>query len=531
MSEPMTKKEKVQLWMICFFSALGILMWATKSSFLYPFQDGMDVNCFFTTGKSMFRGLVLYRDIYEHKGIIVYLIYGLASLIDHTGFGAVFILEIICHTFFLYYSYRLIRLFVSGNYYFILPILSLAVCSGYAFSYGGQVEELALPILAWGFYLFMEYMQRDDGTELSLGQVFLCGFWSAVLFWMKYTLTGLYLALVLIMFCIKLKEKKYKLLGKYALSFTGGFALVTAAVICYFAYHHALNDLWQVYFYNLLFHYNARDIGMSRLEYSVRKILLTFWRNKRFSLLIVLGVLWATCSSSVKKRTKISLWVVCVITTAAIFYSAQYNRYWGLVLAVFAPIGIAVLIRCYSTLVTMKKGKLIENEQEKDSQLKIGQAENHKIENQPDIKGYGAFVISLIISIVLISQVGMNTYLLKYSREDMPQYRFREVILEDLAAGVVESAEVFNYGCLDLGLYTVMDQVPGCKYFCDYNIYLEEIEETQRDYILSGGPDYIIMRSPLNIAEDRYELVSTCEFEMEFENYYQTYYFYRKLSN
>ncbi|MDE6742263.1 MAG: hypothetical protein K2J95_00090, partial [Lachnospiraceae bacterium] len=140
-----------------------------------------------------------------------------------------------------------------------------------------------------------------------------------------------------------------------------------------------------------------------------------------------------------------------------------------------------------------------------------------------------AYVISLIITTILIRFFGMNTYLLRYHKDDMPQYQFQRLILEDLEAGVVESTEVFNYGCLDLGLYTVMDQVPGCKFFCDYNIYLEEIEQTQRNYILSGGPDYIITRSPLSIGEEQYELVSTCEFEMEFKNYYQTYYLYRKL--
>ncbi len=509
MEVSMTRKEKIELWMLCFVSAFSILMWATKSSFLYPFQDGMDVNCFFTTGKSMFRGLVLYRDIYEHKGIIVYLIYGLASLIDHTGFIAIFVLEVICQTFFLYYSYFTIRLFVPGKYYFVLPILSFVVCSGYGFSYGGQVEELALPILAWGFSLFMEYMQRDDGTELTMGKVFLCGFWSGILFWMKYTLTGLFLALVLIMFILKLKEKKYKLLGKYAMSFIFGFGLVTIFVLAYFIYHHALKDLWQVYFHNLLFNYNARDVGMSRLEYSIRKVLLTFWRNKRFSLLVVLGVIWATCSSVVKRRTKISLWIVCLITTIAIFYSTQYNRYWGLVLAVFAPIGMAALIRYCCKLKDRKK---------------YGQQSKRK-----NLMLNSAYVISLIITTILIRFFGMNTYLLRYHKDDMPQYQFQRLILEDLEAGVVESTEVFNYGCLDLGLYTVMDQVPGCKFFCDYNIYLEEIEQTQRNYILSGGPDYIITRSPLSIGEEQYELVSTCEFEMEFKNYYQTYYLYRKL--
>jgi len=45
---------------------------------------------------------------------------------------------------------------------------------------------------------------------------------------------------------------------------------------------------------------------------------------------------------------------------------------------------------------------------------------------------------------------------------------------------------------------------------------------------MSGGPDYIVMRNALEIGEDLYEQVGYCYFEMEFENYYQTYYLYER---
>lgn len=40
----------------------------SKSSFLYPLNDWVDVNCFFTVGRGMLHGLVPYRDLYEQKG-------------------------------------------------------------------------------------------------------------------------------------------------------------------------------------------------------------------------------------------------------------------------------------------------------------------------------------------------------------------------------------------------------------------------------------------------------------------------------
>ena len=76
------------------FAVLGWLLltaWAmitlcSRSSPLYPLNDWDDVNCFFTVGKAMFSGRVLYRDIYEQKGFLLYVVYGLAWLISRRSF-------------------------------------------------------------------------------------------------------------------------------------------------------------------------------------------------------------------------------------------------------------------------------------------------------------------------------------------------------------------------------------------------------------------------------------------------------------
>ena len=74
------------------FVFLGI---ASRSSFLYPFNNWDDANSYLTMGKSLFNGKVLYRDVFDQKGLYLYFLYGLAYLISHTTFAGVFILEIL----------------------------------------------------------------------------------------------------------------------------------------------------------------------------------------------------------------------------------------------------------------------------------------------------------------------------------------------------------------------------------------------------------------------------------------------------
>ena len=457
----------------------------------------------------------------------MYLLYGCAYLFSHETFIGVFLIELICGTFTLWYAWKIVCLCEEKTYLFLLPVFGCALWSGDAFSYGGQPEELALPVLMWGLYTFLELGKKVNKAkviedkdfdkhiyELPLSKVFLCGLWAAVLFWVKYTLTGFFLGLVFIMLFVQIKRRNYIYLIKCAGAFVAGFMSVTIPVLIYFLINNALGDLWQVYFYNLIFRYNERDIGMSRFEYSLRKVLLTFWRNKRFSLMIVGGVIWFVIGCICKKNekedlfTSVGLLVLCIVTTVSIYYSRQYNRYWGEVLAVFSVTGLVLANRCCSRVISRIMKKMDAAVQDRITHAEMLFA-----------------VLSIMLASVSVRTFGDNTYLLKYDREQMPQYIFKEIILER-ECGDTAGLKILNYGSLDLGLHTVMDNVPFLKYFCDCNIILPELYDAQDNALINGEADYVICLDPIDVGEDRYELIKKVPFEMEWENYYRDYYLY-----
>ena len=53
--------------LVLFVTALCAITICSKSSPLYPMNDWVDANCFFTVGRSMLSGKVLYRDIFEQS--------------------------------------------------------------------------------------------------------------------------------------------------------------------------------------------------------------------------------------------------------------------------------------------------------------------------------------------------------------------------------------------------------------------------------------------------------------------------------
>ena len=60
--------KKINKYLIfSFLVAFITLLITSKNSFLYLFNDWVDANSFFTVGKSMFNGLVVYKDIFEQN--------------------------------------------------------------------------------------------------------------------------------------------------------------------------------------------------------------------------------------------------------------------------------------------------------------------------------------------------------------------------------------------------------------------------------------------------------------------------------
>ena len=146
-------EKKYKMVVFCFILALVSLLICSESSPLYPLNDWFDANIYFTVGKGMVNGFVPYLDLFDHKGPIIYLIYGIGSLISSSSFIGVFILEVISFTIFLYYIYKIIVVFCKEKFsYIILPVFTCLIVTSTAFVQGSSVEEFAFPLLSCGLY-------------------------------------------------------------------------------------------------------------------------------------------------------------------------------------------------------------------------------------------------------------------------------------------------------------------------------------------------------------------------------------------
>ena len=144
------------------------LLIATTSSPLYAANFWTDTNIYFTIGRGMTRGLMPYRDLFDHKGPLLFMLYALGAAISDTSFIGVFILEALSLAAAVYAGWRTVSLFGEGRLTLLsMPILAAVVCCCTAFTQGGSAEEFALPALAAGVYLALALMARPGEAECS----------------------------------------------------------------------------------------------------------------------------------------------------------------------------------------------------------------------------------------------------------------------------------------------------------------------------------------------------------------------------
>lgn len=497
----MMKKHKQSLLIIlfCLITATIVLLITSKSSPLYPFNDWVDANAFFTMGKGMFNGKVLYKDLFEQKGPLLYLIYGIGYLISNTTFLGVFFLEIISFTVFLYYMYKSVTIFLKQKeYLIIIPLLALLITTSKSFSHGGSAEEFSLSFLAFSLYYFLKYLNTKQITNKTF---FINGLLAGCVFMIKYNLLGFWLGWILCLTYPFLKQKDYK---KYILSiscFLGGMLIPIGLWCVYFAVNNGLKEFIDVYFIVNIFSYTVKTDFISRIVIIAKE----FFNNLVDNGLIItfLFIAFPLIFKAVKFDTysKVSLIFVVLCSILGIFIGGTSYLYYSLFL-------LPVIIFSLITIITFISPWL-----------------NNFFS---DRYNYYIYFLFYIVTLQLAFPMSDNTYFMMTKKEDLVQYKFAEVIK------TVPNATLLNYGTLDWGFYTTANLVPNVRYFVQHNFNRKRYPQNhleQARYIEEKKVSFVTMSTRKNQKAiekmipklfENYTLVlhDTQEFESHMYNVY-----------
>lgn len=475
--------------------AAAFLLICSKSSPLYPLNDWTDTNIFFSCGKGMLKGLVIYRDLYDHKGPLLYALYALCALIDQAGFLGVFLLETLAVGLFLWSLYKLLSLYgVKGSAWVLLPVIGALILSSQSFQQGGSAEELCLPILAWSLYAVLRWRRARAPGRMSAKQLVFHGILCGGVLWIKFTMLGFYAVWIGGLFFYHLYHRKVRDAFACAGWFLLGVAIATAPWVIYFGLNGAIGAWLQTYLYDNIFVYTTREtLSFAEQVKAVLKSVWTWlWENAAYTVPMLLGGIWFTVSRRVSGAEKRWIWLLFGLTTLGVFISGQNYKYYGLILGAFAG----------CTLVP------------------IGGWTDRLLGKRRLLTAAAAFVFA-VCSAVFCLAVSANTPDLLKPREDTMQYQFAAVVDE------YQGATMLNYDFMDAGFYAACNITPSVKYFHRTNVPIQEMLDEQKRYIREGVTDFVVSRYPLPAdLAGLYTLVATSDAPAEF--WYDAVYLYER---
>ena len=461
---------------ILFALSFIVLLFCSQCSPLYLFNDWGDPHIYFSIGKGMFNGKVVYKDLFDHKGPLIFLIYGLGYLISHTTFLGVYVFESLFLFVNLLFAYKIAKLFLDKDKAVFVALLYLFyfLCR---IEQGGSADEFMTPLLMISLYYILRYCQDKDGNSKDLNRQFIIhGVMFALIFFIKLSICVFWAPLLLIPACQLLKEKNIKGIFMISLAFAGGFLLVAVPVVAYFIFNSALNDFRFAYFeFNSL--YASTSMGLHFDAFA--NIAVRFVQKLINMDFYVYMLLFSMATMFFSKRYIKNIFDKgCIILSFALTYimltSAPYDlAYYYITLSVFSVFG-------FITIVGFAKDKFVTNRAVKP-----------------------VFIVLVLLACILSGD--RPDYLMRKKGNSYWQKEFAAIV------NTVPNATVINLEH-ETGVATLAGTVPTFKYFFHPNIRNEafpELREYHIDLIAKGIPTFVITNdADFPHISDNYHIVA-----------------------
>lgn len=495
-------------------SSFVVMLFVTCSSPLYAFNFWVDSNVYLTLGRGILHGLVPYKDLYEQKGPLLFIVHALAALISQHSFLGVWFIEIGMAVVFSFFAWKTVKLCSKPDKHAVL-LMPAVIAFTYTvgmMDFGDSAEELCFPLLIIIVYLVLRDSVIEPERLPSVKSAFVIGILTAALFWIKYSFLGPVIGICILMVIWTIKPRVWKRLFADIGMFLAGFILLTLPIIIYLAVNGALDDMFAGYFYNNIVFYSDKDVYDFPILYvpvigKIATALLNLYGTcllfPKYPVFLILCIIGSFCAGrNIRSRVLQVFYVTLAITIVTVLSRQQIMPYYAYITVYLAPFAAVLGSHIISLLV---KKKLLDGQR-----LKVILA---------------ALSIALVFSSIITCK---NIFMMHYQKSDYPQYKFAEIIRE------TPDANILTYDVMDGGFYLASGTLPKTQYYCYLNI--EEswpvILDEQHRLIEEQAFDYIVTRDG-TFEWEGYEIV--CNEQIVYTNIsgakiYGDYFLYKKIS-
>ncbi len=283
-------------------------IWKTSTS-------STDSSVFTYVARVILNGGMPYRDVFDHKGPLIYLFDALGLLIsEHFGIWLIELITILTGFMIMYKTARLkcSRLISLG-----ILLLSCSVLFKY-FQWGNLTEEFAIPFISAGIYIFTDYFLNGHITKLRL---IVCGFSFAAVCLLRVNMIPVWIVMCIGVLVHSIWKHQAKDLIFFLAFFLLGFVILTLPIIVWLA----VNNSFEMFIDNYIVfnqQYSSFDTAVAALA-ARGSVFMAFFNETVVLLAFALQVY-----QTVKSKNFFDILYVAYFLTNMIFLSLSGHLFW-----------------------------------------------------------------------------------------------------------------------------------------------------------------------------------------------------------
>ncbi len=300
---------------------------------LCPWSDALpetDSAVYLYMGQALQNGKVIYQDVFDHKGLILYLINAFGIMISGGSFTGVWVLEMVNAFVTALLAFKVVKLVTNKKtaQYMAVFLMIAGLTISQLLTDGNLTEEYALPWITLGLYICLKYF--IDGAY-RFYEIILIGISFTIILFIRANMIAVFAAFMPLVLIQMITKKKWKDIGICIANFLLGCVIALLPIL---GYHIATGSVADMISYYFVFN----------LEYcseSAMPIWLVMWRLFR-RLTLYSGMLIAAGMLFCKNKVfQMNLWFYFV-SLALASMSGRAHAHYAIILlpALVIPMGM-----------------------------------------------------------------------------------------------------------------------------------------------------------------------------------------------
>ena len=284
-----------------------------------------DSSVFLYIGRMMHNGSVPYKDLFDHKGIVLYFIQYIGWALTPNSYVGVFAIEMVSMFIAALYLLKTARLFTDDLRVLYLSIFAVLIVCGYPLYEGGNLtEEYALLWISMAVYVFNKYFIEHIYQKR---EIILLGVGFGVVLLLRVNMIAVWVSFMPAVLIYFLVHRKWKNMSECAIYFAAGVAIVIVPVLFYFIYTDSLGDMIK-YYWKFNLSYTESGISLKSLYYCCTSFLKLLWIAA-----VAFAVSLVPCMR--KREYLLNLVYTAISSALAIMSGVPYHHYAIILLPAF----------------------------------------------------------------------------------------------------------------------------------------------------------------------------------------------------